>query len=92
MTIEIQNIDDLIEFINENFNNINHQEYTTLIRETLSAYTNGKPVNVETSIYQIKTHWELVKDLPVRDRPLFLEQEGEDFDVKKHLHIFIEKN
>ena len=87
--IEVTNIDELIEFLKLKWEFITDQQFTDIIRQTMGAYTNGKPDTLKHAIYLINTHWEFIKETPIHDRPLFfIEQENEEWDVTKHLKIF----
>jgi hypothetical protein len=74
-TIEINSFDELKEFLYTNYDNLTDDNFKSLIRATLGAYTFGKPIDVMTAIKWCETFYTRYKDTPIVNRPIFLEGE-----------------
>ena len=71
----IQTIDELLDFIEANFDKLSKEKYCELIRMTLQVYVFGKPQTKEEALEQILTHYKWVESFPTaHEIPLFMEE------------------
>lgn len=54
--MKIENIEDLLKFIDNNFDRISHINYIDLLRETLSVWVHSKPSDKATALKEIAEH------------------------------------
>ena len=74
MTIQIDSIDSLRDFLMKNWNQLTHRQYCEILEKTLCVYEFDKPKNKELAIKLIENHYEKTKHLK-HERPLFLQYE-----------------
>jgi len=68
----ITNIDQLIEFLDKNFDKITDKEYQNILRSTLNVYVGNKPQKHE-ALTTIKEYYNFIHTLPIGyELPLFL--------------------
>lgn len=68
----ITNIDDLLTFLEANYDKITDQEYQNILRSTLHVYVGNKPQKHE-ALNKIREHYELINSIPKGyELPLFL--------------------
>jgi hypothetical protein len=65
--MNINTLNDLIGYVNTNFNELTDKEYQTLIGSTLFIYPLRKPETVIEAINMIKKYG----NIPIENRPLF---------------------
>ena len=70
----ITNIDELLQFMENNFDRITDQEYQNILRSTLHVYVGSKPQKDE-ALRIIKEHYELISTIPQgAELPLFFNE------------------
>jgi hypothetical protein len=68
---KIENIDELVKFINNNFDRITEDEYYNICFKSLGLITN-KPERVEDATAEILKFYDIIKDIPEGwERPFF---------------------
>ena len=76
---KIENIDELVKFINNNFDRITEDEYYNICFKSLGLITR-KPERVEDATAEILKFYDIIKDIPEGwERPFFALTEN-DFD------------
>jgi hypothetical protein len=76
---KIENIDELVKFINNNFDRITEDEYYNICFKSLGLITR-KPERVEDATAEILKFYDIIKDIPKGwERPFFALTEN-DFD------------
>lgn len=77
MRIEITNVDELIYFLNEQWERITDFEFNNIIHKTLSIYADGKPETKDEAFTKIRTIWQWIETHPPdQERPLFFIDEN----------------
>jgi hypothetical protein len=77
--LKIENIDELVKFINNNFDQITQDEYYNICFKSLGLITR-KPERVEDATAEILKFYDIIKDIPKGwERPFFALTEN-DFD------------
>jgi hypothetical protein len=75
--MKIENIDQLVKFILDNFEILSNEDYYNICFRSLGLITR-KPASVDASIAEITRYYDLVKDIPAGwERPLFALNENE---------------
>jgi hypothetical protein len=68
---KIENIDELVKFINNNFDRITEDEYYNICFKSLGLITR-KPERVEDATAEILKFYDIIKDIPKGwERPFF---------------------
>jgi hypothetical protein len=68
---KIENIDELVKFINNNFDRITEDEYYNICFKSLGLITR-KPERVEDATAEILKFYDIIKDIPEGwERPFF---------------------
>ena len=71
----IQTIDELLDFVEINFEKLSKEKYCELIRMTLQVYVFGKPEKKEEALEQILNHYKWIESFPAgHEIPLFMEE------------------
>ena len=71
MTIET--IDDLITFIDKNFERLSDNDYVKLLTATIQVYVSSKPQSKETAINDILAHFKVIETFSNgQELPLFM--------------------
>jgi hypothetical protein len=65
--MNINNLNELISYVNTNFNELTDNEFQTLLNSTLFIYPLRKPKTVIEAINMIKKYG----NIPIENRPLF---------------------
>ena len=69
----IQTIDELLDFIETNYEKLSNEKYVELIRLTLQVYVFGKPKTKEEALEQILEHYKFIESFPSgHEIPLFM--------------------
>jgi len=69
----IQTIDELLDFIETNYEKLSNEKYVDLIRLTLQVYVFGKPKTKEEALEQILEHYKFIESFPSgHEIPLFM--------------------
>jgi hypothetical protein len=77
--LKIENIDELVKFINNNFDRITEDEYYKICWNSLGLVTR-KPETVNEATAEILKFYDIIKDIPEGwEKPLFALTE-KDFD------------
>ncbi len=72
--MEIRTIDELIDFVDENYNRISNAQYVELCRSALNLYEYRKPDTKEATIKRITELYSFALNYQsVQDMPLFLD-------------------
>ena len=70
----IQTIDELLDFIETNFEKLSNEKYIELLNLTLQVYVSEKPSSKEIAIKTIQSHYEYLETFPAgHELPLFME-------------------
>ena len=70
----IQTIDELLDFIEINFEKLSNEKYIELLKLTLQVYVSEKPSSKEIAIKTIQSHYEYLETFPAgHELPLFME-------------------
>jgi len=70
----IQTIEDLIEFVDKNYDKLSKEKYIELLNLTLQVYVSEKPSSKEIAIQKIRSHYEYLETFPAgHELPLFME-------------------
>ncbi len=68
----ITSIDELIQFLERNYDRITDKEYQNILRSTLSVYVGNKS-NKDDAIRLIREHYDFIQTIPKGyELPLFL--------------------
>ena len=59
--MKIESIEDLLKFIDKNFDRISNENYIDLLRETLSVWVHSKPSGKAAALKEIQDHYEYLK-------------------------------
>ena len=59
--MKIESINDLLKFIDKNFDRISNENYIDLLRETLSVWVHSKPSDKAAALKEIQDHYEYLK-------------------------------
>tara|TARA_R100000734_G_C3311928_1_gene102861 strand:- start:1472 stop:1687 length:216 start_codon:yes stop_codon:yes gene_type:complete len=71
--MKIQTIDELLDFIETNYEKLSNEKYVELIRLTLQVYVFGKPKTKEEALEQILEHYKFIESFPSgHEIPLFM--------------------
>ncbi len=69
----IQTIDELLDFIETNYEKLSNEKYVDLIRLTLQVYVFGKPKTKEEALEEIFNHYKFIEAFPSgHEIPLFM--------------------
>ena len=69
----IQTIDELLDFIEINFEKLSNEKYVDLIRLTLQVYVFGKPKTKAEALEEIFNHYKFIEAFPSgHEIPLFM--------------------
>ena len=69
----IESIDELLDFIETNYEKLSNEKYVDLIRLTLQVYVFGKPKTKEEALEQILEHYKFIESFPSgHEIPLFM--------------------
>lgn len=71
MKKKITTIEELMEFIQDNWNNLSEEQYTELVSASIGLYTNKLPT-VEEALSELSQFYAKYKHEPIENRPLFL--------------------
>jgi hypothetical protein len=75
--MKIESIEDLLTFIETNFNRISDSDYKQLLNETLQVYVYKKPNSVTAAVRNIKAHHEYLNTFAAgHELPLFMPGEN----------------
>ena len=70
----IQTIDELLDFIETNYEKLSNEKYIELLKLTLQVYVSEKPSSKEISIQNIQSHYEYLETFAAgHELPLFME-------------------
>ena len=70
----IQTIDELLDFIETNYEKLSKDKYIELLNLTLQVYVSEKPSSKEIAIKTIQSHYEYLETFPAgHELPLFME-------------------
>jgi hypothetical protein len=72
---KIENIDELVKFINNNFDKITEDDYYNICWQSLGLITN-KPKSVTEAIHEITKFYDIIKDIPEGYEKPFMFIEG----------------
>ena len=71
----IQTIDELLDFIDTNYERLSKENYRELLRLTLQVYVFGKPETKEKALKQVLTHYKWIESFPAgHELPFFMEE------------------
>ena len=69
----IQTIDELLDFIETNFEKLSNEKYVELLKLTLQVYVFGKPKTKEEALEEIFNHYKFIESFPAgHELPLFM--------------------
>jgi hypothetical protein len=69
----IQTIDELLDFIETNYEKLSNEKYIELLKLTLQVYVFGKPKTKEEALEEILTHYKWIESFPAgHELPLFM--------------------
>ena len=69
----IQTIDELLDFIETNFEKLSNEKYIELLKLTIQVYVSEKPSSKEIAIKTIQSHYEYLETFPEGyELPLFM--------------------
>lgn len=69
----IQTIDELLDFIETNFEKLSNEKYIELLKLTIQVYVSEKPSSKEIAINTIQSHYEYLETFPEgHELPLFM--------------------
>jgi len=69
----IESIDELLDFIETNYEKLSNEKYVDLIRLTLQVYVFGKPKTKEEALEQILENYKFIESFPSgHEIPLFM--------------------
>ena len=69
----IQTIDELLDFIETNYEKLSNEKYIELLKLTIQVYVSEKPSSKEIAIQNIKSHYEYLETFPEgHELPLFM--------------------
>ena len=75
-TMRIENINELLQFIDKNYDKLSSINYVDLLRETLGVYVHSKPSDKQTALNEIQEFNEYLKTFSNnQELPLFIENE-----------------
>jgi hypothetical protein len=74
--MKIDNIETLLKFLRENWNNISDKNYNEILLKTLNVYEGGKRETYEETEQLILKYIEFIDSSPTNwEKPIFLELE-----------------
>ena len=69
----IQTIDELLDFIETNYEQLSNEKYIELLKLTLQVYVFGKPKTKEETLEEIFNHYKFIESFPAgHELPLFM--------------------
>ena len=69
----IQTIDELLDFIETNYEKLSNEKYIELLKLTLQVYVFGKPKTKEEALEEIFNHHKFIEAFPSgHEIPLFM--------------------
>jgi hypothetical protein len=69
----IQTIDELLDFIETNYEKLSNEKYIELLKLTIQVYVSEKPSSKEIAIKTIQSHYEYLETFPEgHELPLFM--------------------
>ena len=69
----IQTIDELLDFIETNYEKLSNEKYIELLKLTIQVYVSEKPSSKEIAIKTIQSHYEYLETFPAgHELPLFM--------------------
>ena len=72
--MKIQTIDELLDFIETNYEKLSNEKYIELLKLTIQVYVSEKPSSKEIAIQNIQSHYEYLETFPGgHELPLFME-------------------
>lgn len=72
----IENISELLNFINTNYEKLSEKKYAEILLHTLDVYTLEKPKSKEKALKLIQEHYDFLASRPSHwEKPLFLKGE-----------------
>ncbi len=75
---KIENIGELVKFINNNFDNLSNEDYYNICWQSLGLITN-KPKTVTEAINEVTKFYDIIKDIPPGyEKPFMLIEGGFD--------------
>ena len=73
--MRLETIDELLDFVEINFDKLSKEKYCELLRMTLQVYVFGKPEKKEEALEQILTHYKWIESFPTgHELPFFMDQ------------------
>jgi len=75
MSITINNMDQLLAFLKVNYKNLSDEQFNTIVKETMSVWTDGKFQTYETAEEKLLQFYFTWIDKPNHEKPLFLESD-----------------
>ena len=71
--MKIESIEDLLTFIETNFEKLSNEKYIELLKLTIQVYVSEKPSSKEIAIKNIQSHYEYLETFPEgHELPLFM--------------------
>ena len=69
----IQTIDELLDFIDTNYEKLSNEKYIELLKLTLQVYVFGKPKTNEEALEEIFNHYKFIETFSIgHELPLFM--------------------
>ena len=74
---EIRTFNDLLSFIEINFESLTEMQYCELLREALDVYA-IKPKDKETALTELKIYFKRFGKLDINEKPIFIHYQNEN--------------